>query len=206
MRSASSRAARQRPVSSPGRRRPDPRLAAVGERDQEPPDAVRRAPVDDGAHARRVVADHAADRGPRRGRRVGAEAEAVRAGRPVEVGLHDAGLDAREPALRVDLEDAVAAGGVDHEARPDRLAGEARARAAERQRQRVLARVGERRAQVVDRARDEHGLRLDAVDGAVRRVREPRRGVLAHLSCDPTGELRERHRGSLGGLAATPAP
>jgi len=118
----------------------------------------------------------------------------VRGDGSVELGLHDSGLDACAAPVQVDGEDARQPEAVDDDARADRLPGEARGRAAQRERQTV--RGGDVRGgdQVVGRARDEHHLRDDAVSRGVGRVEPAReRGV-----ADPAG----RQPPQRGGRAA----
>jgi hypothetical protein len=88
--------------------------------------------VHDRVAARGVVADHAADRGPVGGRRVGPEQQAERRGGAVEVVLHHARPDAGHPRASVDLDDRVhvARHIEDERAGADRLAGQAGAAAA----------------------------------------------------------------------------
>jgi hypothetical protein len=87
---------------------------------------------------------------------------------PVE---HDAGLDAREPTLRVDLEHAVQVlREVDDDGDVDRLAGEARAAAARGDRRLMVTAGLHRRDDVVDRPREDDADRHLAIVRAGRRV------------------------------------
>jgi hypothetical protein len=71
----------------------DPRDAAVGERDLEGDDVVGRRAVDRCVGTGRVVADHPAEGGPRRGRDVGPEPQPVRREAGVQLVEDDAGAD-----------------------------------------------------------------------------------------------------------------
>ena len=110
------------------------RLAA-GEHAGDAQHLVLALAVDDRPRARRVVADHAGDRGLVDGGRVGAELEAVRRRGRVERRLDHAGLDPGPAAVRVDLQDAVELEAVDDDAGADRLPGHAGGGAARHDRQ-----------------------------------------------------------------------
>src|SRR5262249_52888521 len=109
--------------------------AAVGEDDPEAEDVVERLAIDDGAGAGGVVADHAAEVGPAGGGGVGAELQAVAGRGAVELVEDDAGLDAGRPGNGVEVENGVEVlAAIENDAGPDRLAGEAGAAAAGRDR------------------------------------------------------------------------
>ena len=105
-------------------------------RTRAPGDVQRHHVVDRAAVAERprpagVVADHPADRAAGVRRRVRPEAQAVRSGGPLQVGVHDAGLDDRRTCLGVDRDDPVEVlDGVDDDAGADRVAGDRGAGAA----------------------------------------------------------------------------
>ena len=147
--------------------------------------------VDDRARARRVVADHAADRRLLDGRGVGPELETVRGGGTVERPLDDAGLDPRDAAIGVDREDAVEVEAVDRDAVAESLAGEARGGAAHAERHLELGRHRRGGGEVVDRAGDEHGVGHDAVDRGVGRVEPARQAA----GLDRAGDLTRRAPG-----------
>jgi hypothetical protein len=119
-------AARAKPLELVVRRRADGELRAVVQDDVHRHDVVGRAPGHHRVRAAGVVADHAAERrvGVRRG--VGREAQPVLAlERLRELVTDHARLDARQPALRVDLDNVVhVARDVDDHGRVRRLAGE----------------------------------------------------------------------------------
>ena len=171
----------------------DPGVGAVGEQHPQAVDAVRRAAVDGGAHAGRVVADHAAERRAAGRRGVGPEAQAVLADGGVEVGLDDAGLHAGEPRVGVDRQDRVEPRDVEDDARADRLPGEAGAGAAHGQRRARVAADLERERDVLDRAGDHDALRDDPVDGGVGGVRVERGGVGSRLALEPSRETLDCH-------------
>ena len=172
----------------------DPGVGAVGEQHVQPADPVRRPAVDGRAHAGGVVADHAAEGRAGGGGGVGAEAQPVLAGGRVEVGLDDAGLHAREPRAGVDGQDLVEARDVEHDARADRLSGQAGAGAAHGERHSVGAAGLERERDVLHRAGDHDGLRDDPVDGCVGGVRVQGGGVRPRLALDPSRETIDCHR------------
>ena len=165
MRGAGARAPRRR-ACPPWPRAEDDAVAA-GEDRGDPPHLVLGLAVHDGARARRVVADHAGDGRLVDGRRVGTELETERRGGGVERRLDDPGLDSRQPAVGIDGEDAVELEAVEDDARADRLAGQAGAGAARRERQAVTGRDGGRGDEIVDVGGHEHGLGDDAVPRGV---------------------------------------
>jgi hypothetical protein len=153
---------------------------------------VDRATPLHGARAARVVADHAADRAPCPGRRVGAEAQPVRRGEPLQLGHHDTRLHARGLRDRVDVEHAVQVPReVEHPAGSDRVAGDARARAARRER--CARRSGglDDRDDVGLRRGEEHRLGHDAVVGGVGGVLRAAAGGVIHLAVEPCAQLLE---------------
>ena len=99
--------------------------------DVEADDVVRRAAVAQGPRAAGVVADHPADRAAVVRARVGAEPQAVRPGRRLQGGLHDARLDASPcaPRRRRRQHPVQVPAGVEDDAGADGVAGDRRARA-----------------------------------------------------------------------------
>jgi hypothetical protein len=178
---------------------------AVGQHHFELEHVVDRRAVDDRLAARGVVGDHAAERRPVRGRGVRAEPETEALGRPVEVLLDDAGLDAHSPRAGVDRPDGGhVARGVEHQAAPaDRLPGEAGAGAAGDDRNAEAGGDRDGRGDVVGVARERDRERLDGEDARVGSEQMP--AVL--VGADIAGQLplqrgRELPRGHLRLLPA----
>src|SRR5262249_55452632 len=139
--------------------------AAVGEDDAETTDVIDGLAVDDGARAGGVVADHAAEIGPAPGRHVRPELKVVLAELAVERVEHDTRLHACGAADRVDVEDVVQVlAAIEDDARPDRLARQARPAAAGRDGDAHLRGRLHGGDDVVDASRNDDAERLDLVD------------------------------------------
>ena len=137
------------------------------------------------AHATGVRADHPAERAVLVCGRIGPERESVFLGALTEPVEHHARLHAREPALRVDVEDAVEVlGEVEHDRDVDRLAREARAAAARHDRRLVLAAGADRGDDVLRRTRKDDADRQLPVVRARARVERPVAGREADLAFD----------------------
>ncbi len=171
-------------------------VAPVGE-DVELGDVVRgqRAAAEELRHHRvdaaGVVPDHPAEGAAcvRRGVRAVREAVAV-LGLVPEMVEDEAGLDAGELALGVDLDDLVQVlAEVDEDGHVAALAGQAGSAAAREDRSAVLAAGGHRRDDIVDRARDDDADGHVAVVGAVGRVHRAGSGVETDFSGEGRAEL-----------------
>src|SRR5262245_30538892 len=81
--------------------------AAIGEDNAKSAHVVDRFPVDDGASAGGVVADHSAQVGPAPGRYVRPELKIVRTDEAIEGIEHNTRLDACDAADRIDVEHVV---------------------------------------------------------------------------------------------------
>ena len=110
--------------------RPEVHRLAGGQHAAQAEYLVRGHPVDEAAHAGRVVPDHAPERGHVGGRSVGPEHEPVRLDHGVELALHQPRLDDATPPFEVYLQRPAHLGDVEGEPRGGRLTGEARTRAA----------------------------------------------------------------------------
>src|SRR5919197_598302 len=180
------------PVVLPADAKP---IAAVGD-DLEFLDVVggaRATAVELGQNrvdAARVVAEHAANvRVLVRGR-VGPPCQAVLLGGELQVVADDAGLDARELLLRIDLEDAVQVlGTVDDHRLVRALADETGPATAAEERRPVRPANLDGHDDVVDRSRDDDPYGYLAVDREVGCVERSPAGVEANLALDGVGEL-----------------
>ena len=161
------------------------RARAVGEHDLELEHVVDRRAVDDRLAARGVVADHAAERRPVRGRRVRAEAEPVALRGAVQALLHDARLDAHAP--RVASIAPIAFMWRERSSTSPRPPAVWPARLVPPPRGTIgtpsRAATPHRRRDVVRVARERDRERLDREHARVGRVQVPRVGVSAHLAC-----------------------
>src|SRR5215213_8441177 len=130
-----------------------------------------------------VVADHAAERAARVGRRIGAEGEAVGLGRLAQAVAHHAGLDAREARRRVERDDAVEVlRAVDDHGNVHRLAVE-RGAAAARQDGRAVLAAHRDRGLDVGRAAGQHDVdRHLPIVRRIGRIRGARTGVEAYFA------------------------
>ncbi len=148
-------------------------LAAAGQ-DVERDDVVGGAPVAQRARPAGVVADHPADGAAVVGRGVGPEAQPVRGGGHLEGGLDDAGLHRGRPGLRVERGDGVeVAGGVEHQPRPDGVAGTGGPRATGGDRHAHGPGRVKHGHRLLDRARVGHGLGDHPVQRCVGGVERP---------------------------------
>ena len=148
--------------------------------DVETGHVVGAASVAERVVAAGVVADHAADRAARVGRRVRTVSKAVRCGRTLQGRVDDARVDDRRAGFRVDRMDPVEVlDEVDHDTRADGVAGDGGAGSTCGQwHPRGGAGVDDRE-HLVDVTRPHHDARHDAVErrvGAVERSRQ--RGVV----------------------------
>ena len=172
-------------------RRVRPYDAPVGQQHGEALDVVDRAAVAERAGAAGVVADHPADGAPGVGRGVGPEPQPERQRLALQRGVDGAGLHVGHPGLAVDAEHAVeVAGGVEHDAGPDRVAGDRGAGPAHRQGYAVLPRDRQRGHDLVGVAGADDHPRRDPVEAGVAGVeRAGQRGVVG--VADPGGLQRE---------------
>ena len=168
-----------------GRQRPQVGDRSVAQRDVEIEHVVDRLAVQHRARAARVVADHAADGGPVGGRDVGGEAQPVRREMRVQLVEHDAGLDARPPLGRVDLQHPVEEpGGIELQPRADGLTRLRSAAPAGGDRHPVPAGDLDGAQHVVAVADDHHPGRFDLIDAGVGGVQDATDPVEAHLAVD----------------------
>ena len=157
--------------------------AAVAENDLETADVVDGLAVDDGARAGRVVADHAAEVGPARGGHFRPEQEVVRRQGAVEGVEDDAGLNAGRAADGVDVEDGVEVlAAIEDDAGADRLAGQAGAAAARRDRHVHFGGDLHGRDDVFGGFGDDDAERLDLIDAGVGAVEAARGDVEADFA------------------------
>ena len=141
-----------------------------------------------------VVADRAADGGPGVGRRVRAEAQAVRCGRGADVVEHGPRLDQRGLLLGVDVEHVVEVPRqVKHEPRRQGVARDRGTAAAADDRRVQLAADGQGGDDLVGAARERDDLGDDPVVGGVGRVLRPPPGRSLNLGqpgrAEPGGQL-----------------
>src|SRR3989475_11374438 len=99
---------------------------AVGQEDPQARDVIPRLAILHAAISRGVVPDHAADPAQVLTSGIGSESHSALREIRVQVSEKDTGLDAHEPALRIEIEDAVESGRVQDHAGPDRAAGQGR--------------------------------------------------------------------------------
>ena len=159
---------------------------------------VGGASVRDRVRAARVVADHAAERGPVLRRGVRAEPQTVRRRGRLKVAHHHARLDRRGACLGIDRDRAQVHRGVHHDPGPHGVAGYGGAASPQGQRRARRAGHPVHRDKVVDVPRDHDDLRDDAVVRRVTRVhRASERGVLdipAHQTTQLFEQLGGRDR------------
>ena len=145
---------------------------AVGQHDLDGPHVIDRLAVAERPGTRRVVADHAADRGPVAGRDVRPEHQPQRLEVGVELVEHDARLDPHRHRIAIDDADPVKIlREVDDDPRPDGLAREAGGPAPRHDRHALLGRDPHRRDHILDRPGHDHAHRLDLVQAGVGRVK-----------------------------------
>ena len=179
------------------------RLRAVGEHDVELHEVVGGHAVHDRPGARGVVADHPAERRPAAGGHVGAEHQAVRPRRAVEVVEHHARPHAGRHGGGVHL-DSAQSRAVDHQAAAHRLAGEARARTPHGEGD-VVPRAGVHGQREVVLVRGEQGPHgHPAVEAGVHGVELARGGVATHVTPGLAGEIQQRVMGVIHAPDAMP--
>ncbi len=159
--------------------------AAVAQHDGHGDRLVDRLAVLDRARARRVVRDHAADRGAVRRAHVGRELQAVRGHGVVQRVSDHARLHRRGAGPFVHLENpGQVLAHVDHDGASHRLARQARAAAPGKNRSVVPCAHAHAGHHVVAVERDNDAERRDLVRARVGRVQRPRPIVEAHLAAD----------------------
>jgi hypothetical protein len=137
-----------------------------------------------------VVPHHAAEGAVVVGGGVGAEGEVVALGRVAQLVQHQARLDTRPAAVRINMEDAVQIfREVEHHRHVAALAGEAGAAAAGQHGRAVLAAGGEGLDHVLLRAGDHHADRHLAVVRGIGGIEGAAAGVEAHLPLDGGAEV-----------------
>jgi hypothetical protein len=171
------------------------RRRAVGQHDVELVDVVDGRAVDDRVAARRVVADHPADRGPVGGARIRPEAEAVAMRPAVEILLDDAGPDPHPPPVEL-ADRAHVARRVEHHALPGGLPGQARTAAAWDDRHVEPPRDRDRGSHLGRIARTGHHQRLAGEHAGVARVQVARVRVVAHVAQLAPQSSEEVHPGT----------
>ena len=183
--------------------RPDVDQLASVQRHPEPVHVVHGLARVDRVAPAGVVADHPAERAPGMRRGIRPEGEPVPLGLAAEVVEDDAGLDPRDPSLRVDLEDPRhVPAGVEHDRDVDGLPREARPRATREDGGVVLGADAEGCHDVRLVHREGDADRDVPVVRGVRRVRGPRAAVERHLAAhDPGGGPRQA---PAGGRAQSP--
>ncbi len=141
---------------------------AVGQDRLDGDDVVAHGAVAQTAAAAGVVAGHAADGRPRRGRDIDRKPQAVRLELAVELVEHDARLDRAAPRLDVEVEDAGQVfRAVDHQRFADGLAGLRRAAAARQHRDALGPGNRYRPISFFYGARGDHAHRRDLIMGRI---------------------------------------
>jgi hypothetical protein len=179
--------------------RADAHAQAVVGQHVERMDVVGGAARHHRVHAAGVVADHAAKRVVRVRRRIGSERQVMRLGRIAQRVEHAAWLHVRALLLGVERDDAVEIlRAIDDDGDVAALSGEAGAGAAREHRRTLRAARGDRRDDVLDRARHDDADRHLAVERAVGRVERAAAAVEAHFRRGVATQLRGER---VGGLA-----
>ncbi len=169
----------RQPLGAAARAQP---LAAVGQHVQRG-HVVRGGAPGHRVRAAGVVADHPAERAPAVGGRVGAEGQAVRAGRVPQPVEHHARLDDGGARVRVERDDAVhVPGEVQHHPHPGRLPRDRGAAAARHHRHPVLPAHGEGGGDVVGVPWRHDAARYPPVVRSVHGHQRARPGVEGDLS------------------------
>ena len=164
---------------------PTVRRRAVVQQDLQLFDVVDRLAGEQGMRAAGVVADHAAERAAAVRRRIGSERQLMRFGGVAQRIEHHAGLHAREPADRIDLEDPVhVLREVEHHRDVAALAGEAGAGAPRQDRRVELPARRHRRDHIVGIARNDETDGNLTVVRAVGGVQRAAAAIEAHLAAD----------------------
>ena len=182
------------------------RGGAVGQHDVDLADVIDRLAVPERPGARRVVADHPAERRPVARRDVGPEHQPERLQVRIELIEHDPRLDPHGHRVAIDDADPVhVLGEVDHDGRPDRLPGEARGRPSREDRHPLLGGDPDDRDDVLGRPRHDHAQGLDLVQARVGGVQPARPAIEADLGACLSAQAIAQAGGGGGGVASSQA-
>ena len=184
-RSASSAIGRISPNLGRGRPSPAPTTATVPSASTTSSAARWSAvvPYTGCVGARRVVGDHAAQGGPRRGCHIRAEPQTVRVEKGVELVENDSRPNADRPRLEVEVRDsAIVARKIHHQPAAESAPREPGARPPRRDFDTAAGSCGEQHRGFPGRAREGHRCRFDAIDGGIHRVQAPGESIRPDLA------------------------